>query len=351
MKIKNLFYVSLAALSLAACSKDEAPVPEAGITFNLTSTGSMTKAVNTASVGAEATIQNATVYLYETTTGKAYSSTINPNAATGNVTVAVPAGTYSVAAVANFDLESTSTTSLDALKGNSVALSANSKDKFVMYGNGTNVTVTAGQIITDAQEITVSRLASAIQLGTFTFDIPAEADAFYVNAQKNGQIAIKSVMLEKSIASIKLGGGADGTATVPGVVDKTLNPFMNAQIGSHAVTAVKEKQTIVVTEEGEPGVIKERVYGYPATFPILSIMVAYGTGSDVRERYYSIDLSGTKEMEKGLVANYLYTINATITGIGSGDGGSDKKDAITKFSVKTQSWLNGNVINGGSVAN
>lgn len=347
MKIKNLFFASLAALTFAACSNDDAPVPEAGVTFKLTSTSSLTKAVNTTSVGAEATIKDATVYLHSTTTDKSYSSNIKPNAATGDVTINVPAGKYTVAAVANF--VPTNKATLDDLKNNSVALKSNTKDNFVMFGTAGTIEVEAGQKLTVEKPIEVFRLVSAIQLGTFTFDIPASADQFYVKAQKDGKIKIASVMLEKSIASIKLDGSADGDGTVLGIDNDVKNLFLNATIDKHDVTTVGDKKAIVVTADEAQGVISERVYGYPGTAAILSLEVVYGEGENVRSRYYSIDL--TSKIVDGLDANVLYTVNATINGIGSGEGGSDNKEAITNLTVASQNWTSGLVINGGEVGN
>lgn len=347
MKIKNLFYVSLAALSLAACSKDDAPVPEAGITFKLTSTGSMTKAVNAASVAEEAIIQNATVYLYETTSGKLVKTTAPVNSESGTVNVSAPAGKYSVAAVANYapSLEA----SLNDLNADPVALSANTKSKFVMFGEAKEISVTAGESLTVAEPIAVYRLVSAIQLGTITFDIPSSADEFYVTAQKNGKIKIKSMMLESSVGSVQLGGGSvNGASDVAGKA----NAFLNATMEDHPViTTSNEKKAIVVTADNAEGVIAERVYGYPGTKPKLSLVVAYGEGNNAKDRYYTIDLSNHEGLSNGLGANVLYSINATINATGSDEGGSDKKNAIVNLSVASQDWTTGQVINGGSVGN
>lgn len=342
MKIKNLFYVSLAALSLAACSKDDAPVPDGGVTFKLTSTPSATKAV-TASVGAEGIIKSATVYLFhKSDNAKSRSTVVTPDDETGNVIVNVPAGDYTVAAVANYTPAAAGT--MVGLKEGSVALTATTKNNFVMFGTGSDVSVAAGESKVGG-DIMVYRLVAALQLGTITFEIPETADKFYVDAQAAGNIVIKSIGLEKSISSIKLGGDADGTTTV------TENPLLSGTIGTKPVTTVSGKKTIVVTSEDVAGSIGERVYGYPGTKAILDVTVTYGTGDSARDRHYSIDLSNNDKLKDGFVANYLYTISATINGIGSGEGGSDNKDAITTWTVKSQDWATGVDISGGSVGN
>ena len=335
MKIKNLFYVSLAALSLAACSKDDAPAPEAGVSFKLATVEAVTKADSESpTVSGEATINNATIYIYKVGADNSTTLQTSQDITSGSATINLPQGTYKAAAVVNTSGISSTviTSSLADLKASVIALSDNGKTSFVMYGDaGSDVVVSNdGTAIGSGQTITVKRIVAGLQIGELTFKLPKDVEAAYQTAVTNDNVKIVSFKIKSSLTSAVLSTGAISGTTSGYVADLMNASFDNTSSMSDGVLTTTNATSA------------ERVYSYAlATTPELQLCLQFGSQP---VSYYNLSLD-----KKTFNVNTMYTLNAEITGTGSST--ETGKDAITTYSLKVQNWETGEVLEGGTVGN
>lgn len=324
MKIKNLFFMSLAALTFAACSNDDAPVPEGTVNFSLASVATVTKA-SSPSIGAEGTLSSVSIYIYDEA-GTTLVKTVPVTSTTTSASVSsnLPIATYKVAAVANVTPSVTST--LDALKGNVIKLSG-SKTSFALFGEVDNLVVTENG---GSCSIALTRLVAGVQMGDVTFDLDANVEAKYHWAVDNNNVELVGMSLKKSFENAVL-----GTSVHSGEAVTSEGELLSAEYG----TVISEN--IISAPNYSTA---NRVYGYEATKLDIQLAVKYTFEDQTSEtRYYNI------ENETQFTANTLYTLIAKITREGSSTGG-DKDYGVT-FSLRAIDWSTGAVIDGGSIGN
>lgn len=318
MKIKNLFFVSLAALSLAACSNDEeVNVPQEGsVVINLTSADQKTKTV----VGYDeenAMAGNVYAYLGNTLVETKAFSTEDSAIKFEKLT---EGQTYQFVAVANSDKTATT---VDGFK--TIEIEApTAKENFVMY-EVTSATIAAAQ----EQDITmtVKRVLSAVQLGTVTRAQTGKIPSSLSNAT----MQIESLTLYNVNPSVQLNGvkinGTKENATelAATFADKTVVNNSSVSINGTTVT--------------------ERAYACPTEgaenlYAVLTVKYkgAGENGADVT-KHFNIVLSD------GLEANTLYALNVTITGVGSDGGGIPDEFGDAAGALTPQPWSEGSVIN------
>lgn len=325
MKIKNLFFASLAALTFAACSNDDAPVPEGKVNFSLASVATMTKATSP-SVGAEGTLSNVKIYVYNQA-GTELVRTINDSFNDDEATLEaiLPVGTYTVAAVANVNPVKIST--LSDLKGNVIELSS-TKKSFALFGEAaTTLSVTENG---GTCNIELKRLVAGIQMGDITFNLATSVESKYHWAVDNNKVKLVSLTLAKSFKEAFLGNSEHS-----GPDEVHTGELLSAEYGTNI-----SNKTITA-----PGYTTDnRVYGYKGSALNIQLAVEYTFENGSSEvRYYNISSNTTLE------ANSLYTVVATITREGSST--TEEKDYSAIFNLTVAQWNTGENINGGEVGN
>lgn len=330
MKIKNLFVLSLAALSFVACSNEDDPiVPQEGsLVIDLTSVAAVSKAEGTETgIGDESDLQNVYVYAFDSN-GALYGTpqvaTVNSAKTSASLTWQLPVGTYTIAAVSGVETAFTGVNST-TLPQQVVALTANTRSNFVMYGNATGVTITAPTADKKdpaTAEIKVARVLAGVKLvdikTAFKTGVPAE----YLNATKT----LSSIKIVGSKESALLSGAVKTDATATDDDDMTKATFT----GGNAVT---------ITADG--GVDNEfttaaRAYACPGSITRITIGVNF---EGVDERFYSVSTSD-------LVYNTMYGLDITITGIGSEDPNQPTPVGSGEITITPQDWTTGTVIEG-----
>lgn len=324
MKIKNLFFMSLAALTFAACSNEDAPVPEGTVNFSLASVATVTKATSP-SIGAEGTLTSVNIYIYDQE-GTTLVKTVPVSSTTTSAEVSsnLPAATYKVAAVANVTPEKTG--SLTALKANVIELSG-SKESFALFGEASDLVVTTSG---GSCPIALTRLVAGVQMGDVTFDLEKNVEAKYHWAVENDKVELVGMNLKKTYNKVVL-----GTSLHSDITEIFTGNLLSATYGttiSENVIAAPEYSTA------------NRVYGYEATKLNIQLAVKYTFEDGKAEtRFYNIENATT------FTANNLYTVIATITREGSSTEGD--KDYGVKFTLSVTDWNTGAVIEGGNIGN
>lgn len=324
MKIKNLFFASLAALTFAACSNDDAPVPEGTVNFSLASVGSITKATTSPSVGAEGALNKVIIYVYDAGGLNLVKDIPVPSTEEPSTTLSynLPIGTYKVAVVANAG--QVDATSLSTLESSVIDLST-TKSTFVLFGRPTDdlaVTENGGECA-----VSLKRLVAGVQMGAITFELADNLEAKYLDAVNNNRVELVGITLKKSFGKAVL-----GTSGVSGDTEVTTGALLSAtygtQINNKIIAAPAEYSTA------------HRVYGYAGTALNVQLTVKYtfGDGTDALSelRYYNIENATT------FAANTLYTINAKLTREGSST--PTGKDYGVSFSLSAAAWNTGEAI-------
>ncbi len=326
MKIKNLFFMSLAALTFAACSNEDAPVPEGTVNFSLASVATVTKATSSPSIGAEGTLTSVNIYIYDQA-GTTLVKTVPVSSTTTSAEVSsnLPAATYKVAAVANVTPEKTG--SLIDLKTNVIELSG-SKESFALFGEASDdlvVTTNGGSC-----PIALTRLVAGVQMGDVTFNLEKNVEAKYHWAVENGKVELVGMNLKKSYKEAFL-----GTSLHSGTTDISTGSLLSATYG----TTISEN--VITAPEYSTA---NRVYGYEATKLDIQLAVKYTfEDGNAETRFYNIENATT------FTANNLYTVIATITREGSSTEGD--KDYGVKFTLSVTDWNTGEAIDGGNIGN
>lgn len=327
MKIKNLFYVSLAALSLAACSNDEeVVVPQDGSVVIDLATANI-KAKATTGYEEENAMSTGFVYaflndnLVETKT----FSTASNSVTFSNLTRGTE---YTFVAVAN---SSESAATVDGFK--TIKIEApEAKENFVMYNTG-KATVPA-ETGSANLSMTINRVLSAVQLANVT-----RAQSTVPSIYANASMEIKGLTLYNVNPSVNLDGAVE-LGTKENATDLAAE-FSGKTIDSSTGTLAINGSTV-----------GERAYACPTAGsdtdkPLFAVLeVAYsGDGIDgTITKYFNISLSA-------LAANTLYALNVTITGVGSDGPGDPDEFGDATGAITPADWADGNVINAGNQEN
>lgn len=334
MKIRNLFFASLAALTFAACSNDDAPTPEAGVTFKLATSSAVVKAdPESPTVTGEAAINSAFIYIYEKGAGTEYTYRnalpLNIVAGSASLTTLLPEGEYQVFAAVNAP-EGLTATTLDALKGNAITLSANKKDGFVMFGEGEPITVNSNGTGTNLdQTITVTRIVAGIQIGELKFALPDNVLPAYKKAVDDNKVSIVSFKIKNSPTNAVLSTGLSSGA-ISYIEDLMFAEYKKSTMENGTLTNLSKSSA-------------DRIYSYAQDASTTELQLCLQFDGVDSPSYYNIALG------KELQSNYMYTLNAKITGTGSST--DQGRDGITEFSLLVENWRDGGVIDGGPVGN
>lgn len=324
MKIKNLFVLSLAALSFAACSNEDEPIApqEGSLVVDLSSVAAVSKAAETETgIGAESHLNTVIVYAFDKDDALyGEPRTINAgDAAQANLTWQLPVGTYTIAAVSG--LSQLTGVTASTLPNQVVALTSNTRDKFVMYG-AKSVNITAGG--TTSETIDVARVLAGVKLVDIKTQFAESVPEIYKNATKT----LASIKIVGSKANALLSGSANtGSATTD---DDNMTKAVFA-----------DGNAITITNDGNVDVSNlttaARAYACPGEITRITIGVNYSGGVGIR--YYSV---GSQTLQ----FNTMYGLNITITGIGSEDPDTPTPVGNGNYTIKAQDWSSGTVISG-----
>lgn len=378
MKLRNLFFASLAMVTFAACSNDDEPGIEnnepqdASLFVNVTtSTGPISKAgTETGSVTNvnESKINDLKLYVYS---GQDYFTefTIISNgkagegvaSATNEYDTKEPAYSfklaglktatpYTLVAIANPHFNADENINLRTSKLNAVLAAAQTYDaqfagnsetasdngSFTMVGitSIADDELAADPATTNTAKINISRRLAAVQISEITMNLSDDAGENFKNATvKLNGIALINVRSTTKTGTMAQAGtkdtphttGVDATlenasALIHGNVwDKTATPNTNLKQeytgNNFALGGAKANKAITIDETSG---IYNRLYAFPTTDNnlIFKLKLTYkNTTLDTEEiRYYNIHLANNK-----IQNNTLYTLKATITGVGSKD--------------------------------
>lgn len=331
MKIKNLFIMSLAALSLVACSNDEDVTPKtSNVVVNLSSVAPETKATTKAenfetlalqSLTAEKTISSGSLYVFEN------DVLITKVSITGN-TVSIPnltvGNTYSFAAVVNNT--ATTATTKDGLKAEVIALSGKAAGNFVMYGESiTNLEVKEvpeGGQNSNNVSIEVKRVLSGVQLVSIKTDFGKNVPLF----AREGTAVVKSMELFETNPTSHL----DGTAI-------TATSGKIKGIGATLDLTFDENETAV--NVGDNNAL--RAYCCPGAIKYVVLNVTYTYEKTEYNRAYNI--TTLSDLKDGLLGNYLYGLKVTLSGAGSETGGDPDEFESAEATLSVANWSNGQI--------
>lgn len=324
MKIKNLFFVSLAALSLAACSNDEeANIPQEGsVVINLTTSEPKTKADTdpgtTEGYAAENAMTSGKVYAFLNGTTLVETKDFSSESNSVEFTKLTQGSNYQFVAVANSDK---AVATADGFK--TIEIEApTSKANFVMYEAASVASLGA----TNNINMTVKRVLSAVQLASVTRAQTGDIPSTFANAE----MQIESLTLYNVNPSVYLNGDKkDGTKENATDLAAT---FSNKVVKNNATLNIGGTT------------VTERAYACPTAgakdlYAVLAVKyLKADNGKDVK-RYFNIVLNG------GLDANTLYALNVTIIGVGSDAGGDPDEFGTATGTITPAPWSNGSVIN------
>lgn len=323
MKIKNLFFVSLAALSLAACSNDEeANIPQEGsVVINLTTSEPKTKADDpgtTEGYAAENAMASGKVYAFLNGTTLVETKDFSSESNSVEFTKLTQGSNYQFVAVANSDK---AVATADGFK--TIEIEApTSKTNFVMYEAASVASLGA----TNNINMTVKRVLSAVQLASVTRAQTGDIPSTFANAE----MQIESLTLYNVNPSVYLNGDKkDGTKENATDLAAT---FSNKVVKNNATLNIGGTT------------VTERAYACPTAgtdklYAVLAVKyLKADNGKDVT-KYFNIVLNG------GLDANTLYALNVTIIGVGSDAGGDPDEFGNATVTITPAPWSNGSVIN------
>lgn len=332
MKIKNLFYVSLAALSLAACSKDEVTAPQsASVVVKLESITPSTKADLTdaqlQSLNAEKAISTGTLYVFENNT---IITSVQITGASVTIPNLVVGSTYNFAAVVNPGTNQITATTKAGLKETVIALSSKESGHFVMYGESMDnnsgqqtVTVSNDEGANNSLTVNVKRVLSGVQLVSIKTNFDSNVPEF----ARLGSGVIKSLKLLNTNPTSALNGAViDGTK-----IEGVSASFADVRFGSTLTE-------ISVSAESNAN----RAYCCPGSIGYVVLEVVYTYKDQSYNRFYNIP--ALSNMQNGLVANTLYGLNVTLTGAGSGEGGNPDDFESAGATLTVADWSNGTII-------
>lgn len=331
MKIKNLFMMSLAALSLVACSNDEDLAPQtSAVVVNLTSIAPTTKANEDfteqalASLTAEKTISTGSLYVFEgdkyiTHVAIAGESVSIPNLTVGN--------TYNFAAVVNPGTNSITATTKAGLQKEVIALSAKTSGAFVMYGESLeSLEVKAvGENATNPNTlgVEVKRVLSGVQLVSIKTSFGSNVPLF----AREGTAVVKSLQLLGTNPTSALNGDKINGTKINGV---------GATFGD-GLSFDKDGANVTVSADDN----SNRAYCCPGSVQYVVLNVTYTHDGLTYDKAYNI--TTLSNLEDGLAANTLYGLKVTLTGAGSDAGGDPDKFEEAAAILTVANWSNGEI--------
>lgn len=329
MKIKNLFIMSLAALSLVACSNDEElSVPQtADVVVNLASVAPETKATAfdanaLKSLTAEEGITSGSLYVFE---GEAFITKVAITSASVSVPKLTVGKSYTFAAAVN--TTDPNVTTISDLKNSVIAL-GDSKDagSFVMYGDATAEISEAGSPATSTSvNIIVKRVRAGVQLVSiktnFDTDVPLYA--------REGAAVVKSLKILGTNPTSKLDGNviAATTGKINGI---------NASFGTGL--SFDSKVTNVTVSDNSV-----RAYCCPGALTYVVLNVTYTYEKKTYDRVYNITTLNTLNNNAGLLANTLYGLQVVLTGAGSEDEGEPDAFNSASVALTVADWSDGQI--------
>lgn len=330
MKVKNLFIISLAALSLVACSNDEDSAPKmSSVVVNLTSTAPKTKATTKApedfgaealaSLDAEKTISSGTLYVFE---GDLFITSVAITSTSVTIPSLTVGNTYNFAAVVNPGENSiTKTTKVD-LRKEVIALSAKTSGAFVMYGESTeSLEVKENQ--NNSLSVEVKRVLSGVQLVSIKTAFKAGTPDFATK----GTAVVKSLQLLNTYPTSALNGDVIK-------VDEKIEGI--AATFGNGLSFDSEETGVVVNNDNSV-----RAYCCPGVVGYVVLNVTYTYQDQTYDRAYNIPT--LTNLDGGLLANYLYGLKVTLTGAGSDEGGDPDKFAEATATLSVANWSNGQI--------
>lgn len=335
MKIKNLFMMSLAALSLVACSNDEDLVPQTtAVVVNLTSTAPKTKAnedftaLQLASLDAEKNITGGSLYVFD---GDKYYTRVDFTGASVTIPSLTIGNTYSFAAVVNPGNNSITATTKAGLQAEVIALSTKTAGAFVMYGESTG-SLTVEDInenpsATNTLDVEVKRVLSGVQLVSIRTNFGDNVPRF----AKEGTVVVKSLEL----------WGTNPTSALDGdVITATADNKIKGLAASFGTTGLPFSSTVTEVPVSATD-NSNRAYCCPGSVQYVVLNVTYTHAGQTYDKVYNI--TTLSNLEGGLAANTLYGLKVTLTGAGSDAGGDpdDFEDAASTLTVAN--WFNGQI--------
>ena len=324
MKIKNLFVLSLAALSFAACSNEDEPIApqEGSLVVDLSSVAAVSKAAvgKEDAIGSESHLNTVIVYAFDKD-GDVYSEprTINAgNKSEATLTWQLPVGSYTIAAVSG--LEQLTGVTASSLPKEVVELTSNTREKFVMYG-AVEVTIKAGD--NEQVSIDVARVLAGVKLVNIKTKFAESVPEIYKNATKT----LESIKIVESKESALLSGAVKSDASTTEEDDMTRAKFEDGNAITITANDIADASNLTTAA---------RAYACPGNITRITIGVSY---AGIGTRYYSVAVST-------LQSNTMYGLNITITGIGSGDEDKPTPVGNGDYTIKAQDWSTGTVIEG-----
>lgn len=341
MKVKNLFVLSLAALSFAACSKDDAiidepVVPQEGtLVVNLSSLAPVVKAEDGKETGIddEGKLQNVYVYAFNAEGemhGQPQVAAVKENDNTSaELTWQLPVGNYTIAAVSGL-ADAITGVSATELSQKVVTLANNTRANFVMYGAKAHTIVANdadGAAISNSVSLDVARVLSGVKLNNIKTDFSSNVAAEYINSTKT----LTSIKIVGSKESALLNGAVNTAAEV--IVENVMTKATFSEGNAVTITSQDAELPTFTTAA--------RAYACPSTITRITIGVTYSDAT-IGTRYYSLAAG------MSLVANTMYGLNVTITGVGSKDENNPTPVGDGNYSIKSLNWTTGTVIEGTS---
>lgn len=395
MKLRNLFFASLAMVTFAACSNDNDPLPspeaqavDAGdVKLTITTkTSDNTKAEgdNTlAGTIAESTINTLDVYVYVSDGNNGWTyfaekNLTNPTAAGQNPTeqnenyysvtfAGLKTETkYKFIAVANKTIENTPTYA-DLIA--TTLTYGNPTSNFVMSGSqeksgfveASNTNAATANTVT----INISRRLAAVEVSGLTLNLPASVPDNY----KNAKATVQDIYLVDINSQAKLGDNSASNleSEIKGnyIFGSTYNIYSNQvspnPFGTYNkyLSALKKDSptdnylAIELKQPNDQGpqVTKDfndyRLYAFPTSittdgkhYPMLKLRVLFekdGYNSEVR--YYTIKLKHGTNGAQELHNNVIYQVSAAITGIGSSkDDETETTAGDVAATIQVKAW-------------
>lgn len=339
MKVKNLFVMCLAALSLVACSNDDdVVVPQTSdVVINLASTKATTKApseeMSLASLAAEKAITTGKLYVFENLENNTerYISSVDITGTSVTIPKLTVGNTYNF--VAAVGVNTIVATTKEDLRKEVIELST-SKDagSFIMYGESAE-SLKVEEKAANSLDVEVKRVLSGIQLVSITTDFKETVPEY----ARKGKAVVTSLELLDTNPTSQL----DGTVIE---VESGKIKGLGANFGTTGIEFTKKEN------DTEPTYINVtdnsvRAYCCPGKIKYVVLYVTY-TYKDVdyKRAYNVTTLSNELTFPDGLSANYLYGLKVTLTGAGSDDGGKPDTFAEAKASLSVADWSDGTVI-------
>lgn len=397
MKLRNLFFATIAVCTFAACSNEEESInsaaPDALLSIGTTTETTITKASTAAGtdvgLAGEANINKLTAFVFngdaivavkEVTTNTTNDASVVNGKIIGVYGITVKAGTYDILLVANADVKSLSnktaitnkvmelntqtqtnlTMSSQLYEGVTVTGNTSTSDltKNYLYSNGS---VTTTENYTDGvtgNKIKLTRITARVQMNSLSIKF---AGSYTGSTLKLSSIYLVNVTPESKLIGNTLANNPTvkylcGTTAKVTVIDNLIYPtetyttslrknYTGTSLADNTSKTFENDQLLqcYVFENKSIESTRPTIDSYNTRI-VIKGEVVLSTGQSLGNRYYHITVKA--DGDKGyILPNYLYNVTATITGIGSPDedGGSDgNADINAQISVLPWNVVNQN---------